>query len=150
VKEPSVQRVSARGLRVALVRSAFNARIVEGLAAGARRALREAGAADAKIESFEAPGAFELPLLAKAAAESGRFDAVVALGAVIRGDTDHYEHIAREAATGSAAPTSRTPSRPCRPTTSCVSSPNARRTSASSPPTTTCCRRTSRMKASRR
>jgi 6,7-dimethyl-8-ribityllumazine synthase len=49
------------------------------------------------------PGAFELPLAARAASGSGRFDAVVALGAVIRGDTDHYEHVAREAASGLAA-----------------------------------------------
>jgi len=54
------------------------------------------------------PGAFELPLAARAAADSGRFDAVVALGAVIRGDTDHYEHIAREAAAGLAAVARRT------------------------------------------
>jgi 6,7-dimethyl-8-ribityllumazine synthase len=49
------------------------------------------------------PGAFELPLAARAAAETGRFDAIVALGTVIRGDTDHYEHICREAASGLAA-----------------------------------------------
>ena len=52
---------------------------------------------------FDVPGAFELPLVAQAAARSGRFDAMVALGAVIRGETDHYEHIAREAAAGLAA-----------------------------------------------
>ena len=52
---------------------------------------------------FDVPGAFELPLAARAAALCGRFDAIVALGAVIRGETDHYEHIAREAAAGLAA-----------------------------------------------
>ncbi len=103
MKRASSAPVSARGLRIALVRSAFNAEIVEGLWAGALFALREAGAAERNIASFEAPGAFELPLAAKAAALSGRFDAVVALGAVVRGDTDHYEHIAREAASGIAA-----------------------------------------------
>jgi 6,7-dimethyl-8-ribityllumazine synthase len=103
VKRASETRVSARGLRIAVVKSAFNDRIVAGLHAGALAELREAGAADKNILSFEAPGAFELPLAAKAAAETGRFDAVIALGAVIRGDTDHYEHIAREAASGLAA-----------------------------------------------
>ena len=103
MKQASQRSVSARGLRIALVRSAFNAEIVDGLCAGAIEALRKAGAAASSIASFEAPGAFELPLAAKAAAESGRFDAVVALGAVVRGDTDHYEHIAREAASGIAA-----------------------------------------------
>jgi len=93
----------ARGLKVLILRSAFNPRVVEGLLAGARSALGSMGVAKAAVTVEEVPGAFELPLAARAAAESGRFDAVVALGAVIRGDTDHYEHIAREAAAGLAA-----------------------------------------------
>jgi 6,7-dimethyl-8-ribityllumazine synthase len=55
------------------------------------------------VAVFDLPGAFELPLAARAAARSGRHDAVVALGAVIEGETDHYEHVAREAASGLAA-----------------------------------------------
>jgi 6,7-dimethyl-8-ribityllumazine synthase len=100
VKQAPGARPDARGLRIALVRSAFNAPVVEGLVAGARRALREAGAAERDLLEIEAPGAFELPLASLAAARSGRFDAVVALGAVIKGDTDHYEHVARAAAEG--------------------------------------------------
>ena len=92
-----------KGLRVALLRSAFNAAIVDGLLAGARAALARAGVASRSITTFDVPGAFELPLAAAAAAHSGRFDAIVALGAVIRGETDHYEHIAREASAGLAA-----------------------------------------------
>jgi 6,7-dimethyl-8-ribityllumazine synthase len=88
---------------VALLRSAFNAGVVDGLTEGARRALLDAGAAARDLTTVEVPGAFELPLAARAAALSGRFDAIVALGAVIRGETDHYEHIAREAASGLAA-----------------------------------------------
>jgi 6,7-dimethyl-8-ribityllumazine synthase len=61
------------------------------------------GASDRDVAALLVPGAFELPLAAQAAASSGRFDAVVALGAVIRGETDHYEHVAREAAAGLAA-----------------------------------------------
>lgn len=87
-----------RGLRVAVVRSAFNARVVDGLLEGAREALASMGVRDVTV--VDVPGAFELPLAAKAAAASRRYAAVVALGAVIRGDTDHYEHIAREAASG--------------------------------------------------
>lgn len=90
----------AAGLRIGLVRSAFNASVVGGLADGARAALGEMGAADADVVEIEAPGAFELPLACLAAARSGRFDAIVALGAVIRGGTDHYDHVAREAASG--------------------------------------------------
>lgn len=96
-------RPSARGLRVVVLSAAFNAPVVEGLTAGAREALREMGALPGDVEYVLVPGAFELPLAARGAASSGRFDAVVALGAVIRGETDHYEHVAREAASGLAA-----------------------------------------------
>jgi 6,7-dimethyl-8-ribityllumazine synthase len=93
----------ARGLKVLILRSTFNPRVVDGLLAGARSALNSMGVAKSAVTVEDVPGAFELPLAARAAAGSGRFDAVVALGAVIRGDTDHYEHIAREAAAGLAA-----------------------------------------------
>jgi 6,7-dimethyl-8-ribityllumazine synthase len=88
---------------VAVLRSSFNAAVVDGLLAGTRAALAEIGVAEGSTDVIDVPGAFELPLAAQAAAESGRYDAVVALGAVIRGETDHYEHIAREAASGLAA-----------------------------------------------
>jgi 6,7-dimethyl-8-ribityllumazine synthase len=103
VKEPSSARADARGLRVILLRSTFNASVVDGLMAGAREALHAMGTREADVTVVEVPGAFELPLAAAVAARSGRFDAIVALGAVIRGETDHYEHIAREAAAGLAA-----------------------------------------------
>jgi 6,7-dimethyl-8-ribityllumazine synthase len=77
--------------------------VADGLLSGALAALREMGAGDEGVSVVDVPGAFELPLAARAGAESGRFDAVVALGAVIRGETDHYEHIAREASAGLAA-----------------------------------------------
>jgi 6,7-dimethyl-8-ribityllumazine synthase len=78
----------------------FNAIVVDGLVAGARKALLEMGAAPGGVDVVSVPGAFELPLAAAVAARSGRFDAIVALGAVIRGETDHYEHVAREVSTG--------------------------------------------------
>jgi 6,7-dimethyl-8-ribityllumazine synthase len=93
-------RPDGSGLRVLLLRSTFNAPVVDGLLAGARGELRELGVAEDDVTVLDVPGAFELPLVARVAAESGRFDAIVALGAVIRGGTDHYEHIAREAAAG--------------------------------------------------
>ena len=92
---------SARGLRVAVLQSSFNEVVVAGLAQGAAEALAVMGATG--VVAVSVPGAFELPLAARAAATSGRFDAIVALGAVVRGETDHYEHIAREAAGGLAA-----------------------------------------------
>ncbi|HXB53752.1 MAG TPA: 6,7-dimethyl-8-ribityllumazine synthase [Vicinamibacteria bacterium] len=103
MKQAPQERPDARGLRVAVVRSTFNAAIGEGLLQGAQAALLEMGAAAEAVTVVNVPGAFELPLAARAAAASGRFDAVVALGAVIRGVTDHYAHIAREAAAGLAA-----------------------------------------------
>jgi 6,7-dimethyl-8-ribityllumazine synthase len=87
---------------VALVCSDFNREVVAGLEAGARSALRAMGARARDVERVRVPGAFELPLAAKALALSGRFEALVALGAVIQGETDHYEHIAREASAGLA------------------------------------------------
>ena len=92
-----------RGLKVALLTSSFNASIVDGLLTGAREALSAMGVTAGDITVVDVPGAFELPLAAAVAARSGRFDAVVALGAVIRGETDHYQHIAREATAGLAA-----------------------------------------------
>jgi len=103
VKQAPARLPHARGLKILILRSAFNPRVVDGLLAGARSALSSMGVAKSAVTVEEVPGAFELPLAARAAAGSGRFDAVVALGAVIRGDTDHYEHIAREAAAGLAA-----------------------------------------------
>ncbi len=103
MKTAPAATVSARGLRIALLHSQFNAAVVGGLLEGARCALEDMGGRPADWREVAVPGAFELPLAAGAAASSGRFDAVVALGAVVRGETDHYEHIAREAASGLAA-----------------------------------------------
>ena len=84
--------------RVALCVARFYAELADRLEAGAREALSGAGIEE--VERFEVPGAFEVPLIAKYAAESGRFAAVVCLGAVIRGDTDHYEYVCSQAASG--------------------------------------------------
>jgi 6,7-dimethyl-8-ribityllumazine synthase len=89
---------TTEGRRFALVVGRFYEELADKLVAGARAALTAAGPAE--IEEFDVPGAFELPLAARYAAESGRFDAVVALGAVIRGETDHYDYVCGEAARG--------------------------------------------------
>jgi 6,7-dimethyl-8-ribityllumazine synthase len=83
---------------VALCVATFYTELAEKLEAGARAALVEAGVSE--IDRFEVPGAFELPLIAKYAAESGRYAAVVCLGAVIRGETDHYEYVCSESSRG--------------------------------------------------
>jgi len=89
---------AARTGSVALCVARFYPELADKLEAGARAALEEAGVTE--IEKFTVPGAFELPLLAAYAARSGRFAVVICLGAVIRGETDHYEYVCREAARG--------------------------------------------------
>jgi 6,7-dimethyl-8-ribityllumazine synthase len=84
--------------RVALCVATFYGELAEKLEAGARAALDEAGVTG--IDRFDVPGAFELPVIAKYAAESGRYEVVVCLGAVIRGETDHYDYVCAEAARG--------------------------------------------------
>jgi 6,7-dimethyl-8-ribityllumazine synthase len=84
--------------RFALVVGRFYEELATRLVAGATAALEEAGAID--VDVYDVPGAFELPLAAKYAAESGRYDGIVALGAVIRGETDHYDYVCGEAARG--------------------------------------------------
>jgi 6,7-dimethyl-8-ribityllumazine synthase len=91
---------AAAGARFALIVSRFNDVITTRLGDGARRALAEAGASESQIETFSVPGAFELPQAARAVAETGRFDAVICLGCVIRGDTPHFEYICTAAAHG--------------------------------------------------
>jgi 6,7-dimethyl-8-ribityllumazine synthase len=86
------------GRRHALCVARFYADLAERLERGARAALAEAGAAEPDV--FDVPGAFELPLAARLVAESGRYDGVVCLGAVIRGETDHYHYVCGEAARG--------------------------------------------------
>ena len=84
--------------RVALCVARFYTDLADALEAGARDALAEAGISE--IDRFEVPGAFELPLISRYAADSGRYAAVVALGAVIRGETDHYDYVCSETARG--------------------------------------------------
>jgi 6,7-dimethyl-8-ribityllumazine synthase len=88
------------GHRVAIVRAVFYEDVAERLTAGAFRGLAEEGVDRADVDVHDVPGAFALPLAAKACAESGRYDAVVCLGTVIRGETDHYDHVCAAAASG--------------------------------------------------
>jgi 6,7-dimethyl-8-ribityllumazine synthase len=90
------------GLRIALACGRFNDRITDGLLEGCRGRLTELGVKPGDIAQHWAPGAFELPLVARHLAETGAFDAVVTLGAVIRGDTPHFEFVAGECAAGVA------------------------------------------------
>lgn len=88
------------GLRVGIIAARFNDHIVTLLRDGARRGLARAGVAATDVVEAWVPGAFELPLAAKALAGSGRVDAVICLGTVIRGDTPHFDYVCGEAARG--------------------------------------------------
>lgn len=88
--------------RFALVAARFNQLIVDPLIAGALDALQRHGVAEADIDLVRVPGSFEIPLTAQRLAASRRYAAVICLGAVIRGETDHYEHVANAVASGVA------------------------------------------------
>ena len=86
--------------RIAVAAARFNADLTDELLAGCLRRLGELGVTDDHVEVVRVPGAFELPVTAKAFARTGRFDAVVCLGAVVRGDTPHFDYVAGECARG--------------------------------------------------
>ncbi|HXU22230.1 MAG TPA: 6,7-dimethyl-8-ribityllumazine synthase [Verrucomicrobiae bacterium] len=92
--------LNAAGLRFGIVVSQFNAFITDRLLAGALDALQRAGADEGQIEIVRVPGSFEIPLTAKRLAGKGRFDAIVCIGCVLRGETSHYDYVASETARG--------------------------------------------------
>jgi 6,7-dimethyl-8-ribityllumazine synthase len=94
--------LDGKGLRIAIVQSRYNEFIVNRLYEGAIDGLTRNGVNDKDITQIIVPGSFEIPLLAKKAAESGKYDAIIALGCVMRGDTPHNVYIAAEVAKGIA------------------------------------------------
>ena len=93
----------ATDLKIAFVVSRFNEFVSEHLLEGALDSLARHGGNNDEVTVLRVPGAFELPLTAKKLAESGKFDAIVCLGAVIRGDTSHYDYICANASSGIAS-----------------------------------------------
>jgi 6,7-dimethyl-8-ribityllumazine synthase len=96
-------RLSGEGKRFAIVVSRFNELVTERLLAGARACLVQHGVREDDIDTFWVPGAWELPPVARRAAQSGRYDGVIALGCVIRGETPHFDYVAGEASKGLAS-----------------------------------------------
>ncbi len=96
-------KIIAKGLKFGIVASRFNDFICGRLVEGALDALKRAGAEDRDIEIFKVPGAFEIPMTAKRIIGNGRFDAIICLGAVIRGATPHFDYISAEVTKGIAA-----------------------------------------------
>ena len=91
-------KLDATGRCFAIAASRFNDFIVEGLLKGATETLEELGAGADSIEIYQVPGAFEIPAIARKLVEEHRFDAVICLGAVIRGETPHFDYVAGESA----------------------------------------------------
>jgi len=87
-------------MRVAIVVARFNDFVTDRLLVGAQAALRDAGVSESGVEVFRVPGAFEIPMAAQRVAETGRFNAIVCLGCLIRGATPHFEYIAAACAHG--------------------------------------------------
>src|SRR6476619_2179767 len=88
--------------RFVLVAARFNGFVVDQLVAGATDALHRHGVGDARIALVRVPGSFEIPLVAQRLGKSGKYAAVICLGCIIRGDTDHYDHVAGAATSGIA------------------------------------------------
>lgn len=97
---PPVSRVLVARSRIAIIRAEFNPEITISLEQACLATLRAAGIPDSRIDRFTVPGCFEIPLLAQRLAKQRRYDALIALGAVIRGDTYHFELVANECARG--------------------------------------------------
>ncbi|MFQ5911614.1 MAG: 6,7-dimethyl-8-ribityllumazine synthase [Nitrospinota bacterium] len=95
--------LDAAGLKFAIVVSRFNHFVTDRLLEGALDGLNRCGAREADLEVFKVPGTFEIPVTARRLAQSGRYDALICLGAVIRGATPHFDYIASEVSKGIAA-----------------------------------------------
>lgn len=94
--------LTAENLKIGIVVARFNDMIGERLLGGAMDAIKRHGGNEQDVELVRVPGAFEIPLMAKRMAKSGRFDAIIALGAVIRGETPHFEYVSGEVTKGVA------------------------------------------------
>src|SRR5271156_1703437 len=92
--------LGAAGLRIGVIASQFNSFITDRLLAGALDALQQAGATEGQIQVVRVPGSFELPIVAKKLAASGRFDSIICIGCVLRGETSHYDVVVSETARG--------------------------------------------------
>lgn len=92
--------LGAAGLRFGIVVSRFNSFITERLLQGAMDALTRAGASNKDVDAIHVPGSFELPIAAKKLAATGRYDALIAIGCIIRGETAHYDYVCSETARG--------------------------------------------------
>ncbi len=100
MKSSSLKNLKHQGVKIGIVWARFNEQITRSLLEGSQRALIQAGLKESDVDIFEVPGAFEIPLLAQALAKSGNYAGVICLGAVIRGDTPHFDYVCQAATEG--------------------------------------------------
>ena len=100
MKTNTHKKFNAKGCKIAIVKSRFNKKITDGLLKGAIRALKESGVSENDISVFEVPGAFEIPLVCKKISLKKSFHGIISLGAVIKGETAHFDYIAGETSRG--------------------------------------------------
>ncbi len=98
--EPGDTRLNGKKLRLAIVQARFNEDITNALAAACKAELRQLGVPDAHVDHVQVPGALEVPVALQALAESAKYDALIALGCIIRGETYHFELVANESGAG--------------------------------------------------
>ncbi len=99
-KSSSLKNLKLQGVRVGVVWARFNEKITGSLLEGSRRALLESGLKESEIDIFDVPGAFEIPLMAQSLAQSKKYAGIICLGAVIRGDTPHFDYVCKAATEG--------------------------------------------------
>lgn len=100
MKTNKFKKLNGKGLKVAIVQARFNQEITDALVKGAVKALKESKIANQDIKIFQAPGSFEIPLLCQRLAKTKKYNGIIAIGAVIKGETAHFDYIARAAADG--------------------------------------------------
>ena len=102
MKSNIFETLNGKGLKIGIVQARFNQKITDAMRDGAIRALNETGVVDNDIQAFQVPGSFEVPLFCQRLLEKKGFDGVVAIGAIIKGETAHFDYIAKAATEGSA------------------------------------------------
>ena len=100
MKFNTFKKLNGKGLKIAIAQARFNQKITDALAIGAVKALKEIGVIDKDIKIFQIPGAFEIPLTCKKLAASKKFDGIITIGAIIKGETAHFDYIAKAAIDG--------------------------------------------------
>lgn len=100
MKANKFEKLSGKNLRVAIVQARFNAQITDNLVKGALRGLKQAGVSADKISLFKTPGAYEIPLVCQKLARTGKYHGIITIGAVIKGETAHFEYISLAAVNG--------------------------------------------------